>query len=93
MHSYIHILSDPIPPGGRRSSLLRPRHTERKPCQESGDLGARHTIVHIRQWLSTVSNPKQVYCMLNNWCIWIDLSCGLGVAHEAEDVTFERCVG
>ena len=23
-----------------------------------------------------MSDSKQVYCILNNWCIWIDLSCG-----------------
>ena len=30
-------------------SLIGKYTTEHKPCQESGDLGARHKFIHIRQ--------------------------------------------
>ena len=36
----------------------------------------RQEFIHIHQSISTVSNSKQVYCILNNWCTWINLSCG-----------------
>ena len=36
----------------------------------------RQTSIHLHQSMFTVSNSKQVYCILNNWCVWINPSCG-----------------
>ena len=35
----------------------------------------RQTFIHIHQSIFTVSNSSQVYCTINNWCIWINISC------------------
>ena len=37
----------------------------------SGRPCTRHKFVHIHQSIITASNSNQVYCILNNWCIWI----------------------
>ena len=37
----------------------------------------------------TVYNSKQVYCILNNWCIWINLSCGPVPRPPARDLCFK----
>ena len=34
-------------------------------------LGTRQTFIDIRQSILAVSNSKQVYCSMTNWCIWI----------------------
>ena len=51
-------------------------------CTRGARLGrqpnTRQKSIHIHQYISTVSDSKQVYCILDNWCIWINLSCGLG---------------
>ena len=42
-----------------------------------GELASsRQTFIHIHQYIFTVSNSKQVYCILDNWCTCIKLSCG-----------------
>ena len=39
-------------------------------------------FIHIHQSILAVTNSKQGCCILSNWCIWINLSCGLGHARE-----------
>ena len=36
----------------------------------------RQKLIHIHQSIFAASNSKQVYCILNNWCICKNLSCG-----------------
>ena len=35
-----------------------------------------YETVHIHQSIFAVPNPKQVYCILINWCICINIICG-----------------
>ena len=39
-------------------------------------LGLRQTFIHIHQSIITASNSDQVYCILDDWCVWISLCCG-----------------
>ena len=32
----------------------------------------RQTFIHVHQSIVTASNSNQVYCILNNWCMWIN---------------------
>ena len=48
-----------------------------------------YVYIHIHQSMFTVSNSKQVYCILNNWCIWINLSCGPVPRPPARDLCFK----
>ena len=50
--------------------------TETAGPHPSRSLCTRQKIVHIHQSIFAVSIKKQVYCILNNWCICINLSCG-----------------
>ena len=36
-----------------------------------------NTCIHIHQPTCSVSDSKQVYCILDNWCICINMSCGM----------------
>ena len=37
----------------------------------------RQRFIHHRQYMLTVSNETNVYCILSNWCICINTSCGV----------------
>ena len=53
------------------SPIERYRHTHYE-----ADI-TRQKLIHVHQYISTVYKFKQVYRILNNWCICINLSCGL----------------
>ena len=67
---------------GYESGLHRGTHQSDHPfCQtRRGGFGARpctrQKFAHIHQSIFTVSNTTKAYCILNNWCIWINISCG-----------------
>ena len=47
--------------------------------------GTSHQLICIYQSMFTVSNSKQVYCILNDLRIWINPSCGHGSAASPAD--------
>ena len=49
--------------------------------KESG-LTTKHTCIHINQSILTVSNSKQVYCNVFNWCRCINISCGMAASEQ-----------
>ena len=58
--------------GHQRSRLTHPARVQAASENDS----ARQTFIHIHQSIITASNSNQVYCILINLCIWINLSCG-----------------
>ena len=58
-----------------RPTVQYPTHRTNSRCYRD-TLQFQFTEIHIHQSVCTVSDSKQVYCILNNWCICIDLSCG-----------------
>ena len=61
-----------------------------KGAPKKGASNTRQTFIHIHQSIFTVSNSKQVYCILNNRCMWINLSCGPKQPHASPQAS--ECV-
>ena len=50
-------------------------HRKGGPRTGRTDKGTRQRSIHHHQWMFTASNWNNVYCVLNHWCICINLSC------------------
>ena len=56
-----------------RFPLLATRALTARIRRSRGSEATRHAFIHIQQSMFTVSNSKQVYCILKNWYMGINL--------------------